>query len=61
MLMSLVQYLKDVKTELSHVSWPTQKQTIVFTALVVVISIITSIYLGIFDFIFMNILKKIIG
>ncbi len=59
--MSFIKYLKDVKTELSHVSWPTQKQTIIFTALVVAISIVTSIYLGIFDFIFINLLKKFIG
>ncbi|PIT90901.1 preprotein translocase subunit SecE [Candidatus Kaiserbacteria bacterium CG10_big_fil_rev_8_21_14_0_10_49_17] len=47
-----IQYLRDTRGELRHVSWPTQKQTIVFTALVIAISILTAIYLGVFDFFF---------
>ena len=46
------QYLRDTKGELKHVSWPTQKQTLVFTVLVIAISIAVSLYLGLFDFIF---------
>ena len=46
------QYLRDTKGELKHVSWPTQKQTLVFTVLVIAISIVVSLYLGLFDFIF---------
>ena len=46
------QYLRDTKGELKHVSWPTQKQTLVFTVLVITISIVVSLYLGLFDFIF---------
>ena len=47
-----IQYLKDTRGELKHVSWPTQKQATIFTILVVVISIFVSLYLGLFDFIF---------
>ncbi|MCH8050010.1 preprotein translocase subunit SecE [Patescibacteria group bacterium] len=46
------QYLRDTKGELKHVSWPTQKQVLVFTVLVIAISIAVSLYLGLFDFIF---------
>ncbi len=48
-----INYLKDTKAELSHVSWPTQKQASVFTALVIIISVLTAIYLGLFDRLFL--------
>ena len=57
---ALIQYLKDVRVELSHVSWPTQKQAVVYTLLVVVISVLTSVLLGFFDFAFVNVLEKFV-
>lgn len=45
-----INYLKDTFAELKHVSWPTRTQTIVYTVLVIVISIFTAIFIGIFDF-----------
>ena len=47
-----VQYLKDTRGELKHVSWPTQRQTIIYTVLVIIISIFTAAFLGLFDFLF---------
>ena len=47
-----INYLKDTKNELKHISWPTQKQSIVYTALVVGISIVISLFVGLFDFVF---------
>ena len=54
------QYVKDTKGELKHVSWPTQKQTIIFTILVIVVSIFIAAFLGAFDFIFTGLLDKYI-
>ena len=48
--MGFVQYLKDTRGELHHVAWPTRVQTIVYTILVIAISILTSLYLGLADF-----------
>ena len=48
----LVNYLKDTRGELKHVSWPTQRQAIIFTVLVILVSIFTALFLGFFDFIF---------
>lgn len=45
-----INYLKDTFAELKHVSWPTHTQTIVYTVLVIVISILTALFIGIFDF-----------
>ncbi len=47
-----ITYLHDTRGELKHVSWPTQRQTITYTILVVLISIVTSLYLGVFDMFF---------
>jgi preprotein translocase subunit SecE len=45
----LLNYLRATRGELKHVSWPTQKQTTIFTLLVIVVSVVTSIYLGLLD------------
>lgn len=50
--MSLIQYFKDTRGELHHVSWPTRTQTIVYTGLVIGVSVITALYLGAFDYLF---------
>lgn len=55
------QYLKDTHSELRHVAWPTQTQTIVYTVLVAVISIVISIYLGVFDYFLTSGLTRVIG
>lgn len=47
-----IDYIKDTRAELRHVSWPTQKQAIIYTALVVGISAIVSLFLGAFDYVF---------
>jgi preprotein translocase SecE subunit len=54
------QYLKDTQTELRHVAWPTQTQTIVYTILVAAISVGVALYLGLFDFIFTSALKRVV-
>ncbi len=43
-------YIKDTIAEMKHVSWPTQKQAIVYTALVVGVSILVAIFVSIVDF-----------
>jgi preprotein translocase subunit SecE len=55
------EYLKDTRTELKHVIWPSRAQTIYATALVIVLSVLIGYYLGIFDFIFSRGLEKVIG
>jgi preprotein translocase SecE subunit len=60
-IMGLIQYLKDTQGELRHVAWPTQTQTVVFTVLVVALSIFVSLYLGLFDYIFTGVLERVVG
>ena len=58
--MRLGEYIKETRAELKHVTWPTQRQATAFTLIVIVISIITALYLGAFDYIFAQLLKLII-
>jgi preprotein translocase SecE subunit len=45
---------------MKHVSWPTPKQTFVFTAVVIALSLITAAYLGFFDWLFTSLLQVFI-
>lgn len=56
----LSNYIGETKEEMKHVSWPTKKQTFMFTILVVFISIAVAAYLGFFDYIFSLGLKNLI-
>lgn len=58
--MRLLNYFKDTRSEMNHVSWPTREQTINFTAIVLGFSIATGLLLGVFDFAFSFILKSLI-
>ena len=53
-------YFKDVRAEMKHVSWPTRRLTIVYTAVVVGVSLGVAIYLGLLDYVFSAILKQIV-
>lgn len=57
----ITEYFNETKTELKHVIWPSKSQTLYYTIIVVVLSIIIAYYLGVLDFIFSEILKKIIS
>lgn len=59
--MSITNYITETKAELKHVGWPTRRQTAVYTAVVIVLSVLTGLLLGLFDFIFNAILKLVIG
>jgi preprotein translocase SecE subunit len=52
--MSLSNYLKATAAEMKQVSWPTQKQAFTYTILVILISAIVSVFLGVFDFLFVE-------
>lgn len=56
----LNQYIKDTRGELKHVSWPTRKQAIIFTILVIVLSLFIAAFLGTFDFVFTELLNRYI-
>ena len=60
-IQKVTQFLKEAKVELKKVIWPTPKQTMASTAVVIIIVFIVSIYLGIIDFALAKLVKFILG
>ena len=44
------QFLQEVRMELKRVTWPTRKETIASTAVVIILVLIISFFLGVVDF-----------
>jgi preprotein translocase subunit SecE len=60
-IQKVTQFLKEAKVELKKVVWPTPKQTMASTAVVIIIVFIVSIYLGIVDFALAKLVKFVLG
>ena len=58
--MKIVDYIKETRVELKHVSWPTRRQTVIFTIIVILISLGVAFFLGFFDFIFTKLLERFV-
>jgi preprotein translocase subunit SecE len=50
--MGFFNYLRETRGELRHVTWPTRRQTMNYTIVVLLISIGTGIFLGLLDYVF---------
>ncbi len=48
-IMNIVEYIKETRSEMAHVSWPTRRQAVIYTVVVIVISLVTGLLLGLFD------------
>ena len=55
-----MEYLSASRAELAKVSWPNRRQTIRLTLLVIAFSLVMAAVLGLMDFIFSNLVQKII-
>jgi len=54
--MKITEYIKETRSEMSHVSWPTRKQALSYSAAVVIVSFATALFLAFFDYIFSKLL-----
>lgn len=45
----ILTFLKEVKVELAKVSWPTRKQTAIYTIIVIGVSLFFAVILGVLD------------
>ena len=57
----LVDFLREVKTELSKVSWPSRNELIGSTTVVIVITLILAAFTGVIDFILAIIVSRVLG
>lgn len=58
--MKIIDYFRETKGELKHVSWPTKTQTTAFTVIVIIVSFAVAYFLGFFDFGFSYLIKQFI-
>ena len=56
-----IQFLREVKVELKKVTWSTRKQTIGSTAVVLILVMIISFFLGLVDIGLSNIVRLVLG
>jgi preprotein translocase subunit SecE len=57
----ILRFLKEAKGELKKVTWPTPKQTLASTSVVIIVVIIVSIFLGIVDFGLAKVIRLVLG
>ena len=55
------QFLKECKVELKKVKWPTRKELLAATSVVIVLVLIIAFYLGVIDRILVEIIKRVVG
>jgi preprotein translocase subunit SecE len=55
-----VQFLREVKIELKKVTWPSRKQTMGFTVVVIILVVIISLFLGVVDFGLSNLIRAVL-
>jgi len=56
----IVKFLKEVQSELKKVRWPNKKELVKLTTVVIIVTIIVSIYIGGLDFIFAKLMEILI-
>lgn len=55
---NFIKYIKDTQSEMAHVKWPTSQQATVFTTLIISVSLFVALLLGLFDFIFSDVIVE---
>jgi preprotein translocase subunit SecE len=61
LIQKIRQFLSEAKAELKRVTWPSQKQTMASTLVVIIIVFVMAIYFGIIDFGLAKLIKFILG
>lgn len=54
-------YLREVRAELKRVIWPTRRETVKLSLVVIAVSLVVAFYIGALDFVFSSIVKLVIG
>jgi preprotein translocase subunit SecE len=56
-----VQFLRECRLELKKVKWPTRKELLASTAMVILLVVIVAFFLGVIDFGLIKAIKNIVG
>jgi preprotein translocase subunit SecE len=56
----IINFLKEVREEMGKVNWPTKREVFKNTLIVIGISVVLAAFLGGLDFLFTNLLNKLV-
>ncbi len=60
MIASIKKFFAESRQELRHVNWPTRKEAVRLTLIVIGLSVVLAVFLGGFDYLFSYIMKTYI-
>jgi preprotein translocase subunit SecE len=58
---AIVRYFRETRVELGKVSWPTRREALNLTGIVLAVTVAMAIFLGSMDFLFTQLFELIIG
>lgn len=58
LIRKLGSFLKEVRLEMKKVNWPSRKETVRYTLIIVGVSLVVAAFLGGLDYIFSTLLNK---
>jgi preprotein translocase subunit SecE len=56
-----IDFVRDVRSELRKVSWPSQRETVNLTVVVLAFSVVVGLFLGGIDFVFQELFRFLLG
>ena len=60
MVSKIKTFLGEAKQEFHRINWPTRREAMRMVGIVIVISVVVSIYLGALDYVFTSFIQKLI-
>jgi preprotein translocase subunit SecE len=60
-LLKIQDFLKEARVELRKVTWPTPKQTLASTGVVIIVVVVISLFLGVVDFGLSKLIRLALG
>lgn len=58
--MKISNFLGEIRSEMSHVKWPSRRHTIIATFVVIALAIFSAVYLSAVDVAFKDVIKTVI-
>jgi len=55
-----IEYIKETRAEMKNVTWPTKREVVSYTAIVIGLAILSALVLSIFDIVFTYLLDTLI-
>ncbi len=60
MVAKIKKFFEESRSEFRHVNWPTRDEGIRLTAIVIMLSVGLALFLGLFDYIFVSLIKTFV-